>query len=104
MEGDLGEEGLEKWENNLEAVVLFWVISFGLLGVDEEGVVGTVATEVRHRRPRPGLSGRGVDGLEKKPNLELIRGLWASLAIRLESVSCLGMDAQNALLHPVIVF
>lgn len=55
-EGDLGEEGLEKWNNNLEAPVFFWVISLGLLEV-EEGVETEVATEVRQRRPRPGWSG-----------------------------------------------
>lgn len=61
----------------------------------------SVATEVLQRRPRPGGSGceRGVDGLEKNPNLEVvIRGVWASLV----SV-CLGMEVQNALLQPVIV-
>lgn len=56
LEGDLGEEGLENWNNNLEPPVFFWVISLGLLGVDE-GVEPEVATEVRHRRPRPGWSG-----------------------------------------------
>lgn len=51
-DGDLGEDGLEKW-NNLglmdffEDGVLHW--SFGLLGTDEVAV-WLVATVVRHRR------------------------------------------------------
>lgn len=109
LEGDFGEEGLENW-NNPEPLVFFW--SLGLLGVDE--AVVAVATEVRHRRPRPG-SGcrrdceRGVDGLEKNPNLELILGLWLWLwlltvfSFNTFVSESLGIEVQNALLHPVIV-
>lgn len=54
---------------------------------------------------------RGVDGVEKKPNLEegLCRKRWSSGESRtplLSSSSCLslGMEVQKALLQPLIIF
>lgn len=45
LDGDLGEEGLERWEDLGVLGFLHW--SFGLLGSEE---VVVAATEVRHRR------------------------------------------------------
>lgn len=119
LEGDLGEGGLESW-NNLGLLFFFGVVavlhwSFGLLGTDEV-CVAVLVREVRHRRL--GLETgwdckRGVDGLEKNPNLELILGLWLlfsqcwfwcfSVDITLLVSLSLGMDVQNALLQPVTI-
>ncbi|KAI7984233.1 Protein STRUBBELIG-RECEPTOR FAMILY 8 [Camellia lanceoleosa] len=47
-------------------LVLYW--SLGVFGTDCVRTV--VVVTVRHRRLRLGTVNRGVDGLEKKPNLE----------------------------------
>lgn len=65
-EGDRGDGGFNPW---LLLVVLHW--SFGLSGG------GTIST-VRERRLGLGADGacpRGVDGLEKNPNLDPTLGL-----------------------------
>lgn len=59
-------------------MVLHW--SFGLFGTEEVGVAVAVAVDVVVRQRRLGLEtgcdcNRGVDGLEKNPNFELILGL-----------------------------
>lgn len=74
----MGEEGLEIFKNFFGVEVLHW--SLGLSGNEDVGVVAEPAV-VRHRRV--GLEAgwdcnRGVDGLEKNPNFELIRGLLAA--------------------------
>ena len=109
LEGDLGDEGLELW-NNLGVFVLHW--SFGLFGTEHV---------VWHRRlgvDEGWDSHRGLDGLEKNPNLELWLLLLLLVVVVVFSQCCccgccccfsvntlgslsLGMDVQNALLHPV---
>lgn len=125
LEGDLGDEGLEKRDNlglsfvvflGLAAVVvLHW--SLGLLGTDEV---------VLHRRL--GLEtgwdcNLGVEGLEKNPNFEPNLGLWSLLLLQCccccffcfcfcfcwflsdntgPSLS-LGIDVQKARLQPVTI-
>lgn len=98
-------------------LLCFWGLlhwSFGLLGTEQ------VETEVRHRSLGPAAvwdCDRGVDGLEKNPNLELILGLGlvvmsqcccscccCCLSVNnLVSLLSLGIDEQNALLQPVTI-
>lgn len=109
VEGDLGDEGLERWK----IVGLFLAVLHCNLGLP--GAETGVLAEVRHLRPEletGWVCNRGVEGLEKNPvNLVPILGVeigvelllclcfWSWWCLFLDSGS-LGIDVQNALLHP----
>ena len=99
LEGDLGDDGLEHWNNRGLLAVLHW--SLGLFWADVAGVV-----LVRQRRPEIDCK-RGVEGLlpeEKKlnlaPNLGLGLGLGSLLCFCLSRSSLispsLGTVVQKA--------
>lgn len=108
VEGDRGDDGLERCDNLELILVLHW--SFGLSGTDG---VGTVAVPVVRQR-RLGLEtgcdcSRGVEGLEKNPNLEPSLGLGLTLFVSTLSLGGLEsrsreMDVQNARRHPTTIF
>lgn len=105
VEGERGEEGVERWNNLGLSLVLIRSLGLGgaeLIGTAAFGGAGEAA--VLHRRI--GLDTgvwdgtRGVDGLEKNPvNLEPF-GSDLSLMIGESRSSSFGIDVQKALLHP----
>lgn len=113
VEGDLGDEGLERWKN----VGLFLAVLHCSLGLS--GAETGVLVEVRQRRPELEtgcVCKRGVEGFEKNPvNLVPILGVEMGVELLLclfcSSWWCfcldsgsLGIDVQNALLHPRTIF
>lgn len=113
LEGDLGELGLVNDLGVFGLWLLHW--SLGLLGTEQ--VVEEI--EVLQRRvEEPVEEGwdwvLGVDGFEKKPNLEVILGLWfveefsqcwwCFFSVVIFGSLSLGIDVQNAFLQPVTIF
>lgn len=116
LAGDFGDEGEERLRRErgllfllgVDAVgvtspeVMHWRL--GLAGRDGEGVATAVAAQLWQRSVELAESGRvsdfGVDGLEKKPNLEV--GFARSSTLLSSVFLCL--EIQNVLFKPFIIF
>lgn len=116
LAGDFGEEREERLRRDRGLPFLLGVVAvgvtspevmhwrLGLAGRDgEEGVATAVAPQLWQRRVGLAESGRvsdfGVDGLEKKPNLEV--GFARSSTL---SSVFLCLEIQNVLFKPFIIF
>lgn len=113
LAGDFGDDGEESLRRDRGLLFLLGVVAVGVTSPEvmhwrsgrdgEEGVATAVAPQLWQRRVGLAESGRvsdfGVDGLEKKPNLEV--GFARSSTL---SSVFLCLEIQNVLFKPFIIF